>query len=74
MSDSRTLTINVNEEFCDRLVDRVETDRRRRVEQLESKGWTRQSQALRQEVESQDVGPASAALTLLKSEIDWGDR
>lgn len=70
----RTITLRVNEEFCDRLVDKIKTDRRRRIEQLAGKGWERQSQALRQEVESQDVGPASAALTLLKAEIDWEDR
>jgi len=71
MSNGRTITLNVNKEFCNRLVDRVETDRRRRIEQLESKGWCRQSEALRQEAESQDVAPASAALTLLKAEIGW---
>jgi hypothetical protein len=74
MSDGRTITLNVNDEFCRRLVEEVESDRRSRIDQLEGRGWSRQSEALRAEVESHDVDAASAALTLLKAEIDWGDR
>jgi hypothetical protein len=62
-----TITLTVTEEFKEELVNHLEERAEKHVDSLAAHGWERQAE----KVEIEDFDAATAALEILKREIDW---